>query len=718
MPIAQALRSGLLASILLCVAASSAALTLGHSNGVPLIGRLLDVTIPVTLDGASQAGELCPEADVFMGESKVEAGRITVRVEPGTAGNVAVRVRTSRPVDEPVVTINLRLACTQQITRRYVLLSEQPGEIAAPVTGFTQAPAPVAAAPRAASGGQADSGSFPASRAPATASGRGGSVATRGRASRAADAQERVAAASSRGAAASRAERALPQRGSDRNRVTSRLKMDLLDAAPARDPQLRSSPELTTAPSTSEQVRAQAAALWRALNAQPEDLLRDLQRVQALENDLKGLRSMVAANDRTLLELRQELEQARQQRTLTLAVIALLLLLLSAGVVTWWLRRGERSGSETWWSGRGVAAPAVDAGAAGRIMDVDLQIDESMFKSLKESPPIYPPMRDKEPGKGPLAPAPTTAAAPIAAADRASSSGFHSGFHSSFQGSQAASMRMVKAEELVDIQQQADFFMSLGQADQAVAVLENHIRNNVETSALVWLDLLAIYRAIRRPADYEALRTEFHRVFNADVPAYDVTPTVSGGLEDYPRALTRIAALWPSAKVMDLIEESIFRRPGGDGEPFDLEAYRELVMLYNVGREVVQPDTDVPEGWSDAESETANQYETAMQPLSVARDGSQPPDVSLDSLQEVDESALLEPLDLTGLDQMLDPKTPRPSPRLGLDIDLSSEPPVAGPPAAVPDNSIDFELVDPDPGAKPQLEPDEQKGDEPDPKKQ
>ena len=38
-------------------------------------------------------------------------------------------------------------------------------------------------------------------------------------------------------------------------------------------------------------------------------------------------------------------------------------------------------------------------------------------------------------------------------------------------------MRMVKAEELVDIQQQADFFMSLGQADQAIEVLrETHIR--------------------------------------------------------------------------------------------------------------------------------------------------------------------------------------------------------------------------------------------------
>ena len=44
------------------------------------------------------------------------------------------------------------------------------------------------------------------------------------------------------------------------------------------------------------------------------------------------------------------------------------------------------------------------------------------------------------------------------------------------------------------------------------------------------------------------------------------------GLEDYPRALTRIAALWPSSNGMEVIEESVFRslapptktvRPGG-----------------------------------------------------------------------------------------------------------------------------------------------------------
>ena len=284
--------------------------------------------------------------------------------------------------------------------------------------------------------------------------------------------------------------------------------------------------------------------------------------------------------------------------------------------------------------------------------------------------------------------------------------------HPSFQHSHMASMRMVKAEELVDIQQQADFFMSLGQSEHAIEVLESHIHNNTETSALVWLDLLAIYRSLKRRQDYDLLRADFQRVFNAEVPAYDSTPTVSGGLQDYPRALTRITALWPSPKVMDVIEESIFRKPGMAGaEAFDLEAYRELVMLYNLGREVVR-DAAAPVGdLALSEPAKSSFFETSIQPLSVSRD-TRPPVTGLGELDsgpggETDLGDLLEPpLDLallgdddqgpltTGREFDVDPQVPRPSPRLGLDIDLTT-PPEPDRRVGADSSSIDFELSEP-----------------------
>jgi hypothetical protein len=375
---------------------------------------------------------------------------------------------------------------------------------------------------------------------------------------------------------------------------------------------------------------------------------------------------------------------------------------------------------------------------------MDLRVDESMFESLKKPPrmPVMPSAAALARTQA-LRPVPPPAETPVTAPEitpaPTTAERTPSGFHSSFQSSAMASMRMVKAEELVDIQQQADFFMSLGQTEQAIEVLESHIQHNTETSALVWLDLLAIYRALHRREDYEMLRGDFQRVFNAEVPAYDSTPTVSGGLEDYPRALTRIAALWPSPKVMDVIEESIFRKPGGEGaEPFDLEAYRELVMLYNLRRDVVgsepPPSVHGDDSVSDAPRSAFN--ETSMQPLSVSRGGVAPvrqeqsrrdgvPDSGQDSIMDstpgqtglgdisdiIDVDSMLFDSDMdtrtgprTTGNEFMDPQVPRPSPRLGLDIDLSAPAEPARKPRGDDEgkdtgkdkgNGIDFDLFEP-----------------------
>lgn len=710
----QHLRRALVTSVLLGAAFGTVALTIGRSRGVALIGRPLDVSIPVTLDNAGQASELCPEADVFQGDTRVDASRVTALVENASGVGATVRVRSSVAVDEPVVTVYLRLGCNQKNTRRYILLAEEPGDFVPPAAAVAAAPqaAPVlpVAAPVAARD-RAESRTEPR----AALESRNTSRARR----------NAETAMSPRGAVVARLEtsqapergREQPQRRASNARGgRSRLQVDLLDLSPAQDPQLRVTPGLAGAPSTDAAVRAQAAALWRAINAQPEDVLRDLQRVQALETDVNGLRTLVAGNDRTLQELRTQLSEARQERTLTLVAIALLALLLAAVVVTWWLRRGERAGSGEWWRRSDAAGPAqasvaareMPSGVPARAREMDLRVDESMFESLKQGARAA-----AGTASAPVAAAAVTAAAITATASAASPAATHappaSNFRSSIQSPE--SMRMVKAEELVDIQQQADFFMSLGQTDQAIEVLATHIRNHVETSALVWLDLLAIYRALKRREDYELLRADFQRVFNAEVPDYDTTPTMSGGLEDYPRALSRIAALWPSPKVMGVIEESIFRKPGMGGEPFDLEAYRELVMLYNLGREVVQPEEaeEAAPDWSVSEPVKPNFFETSMQPLSVKRRGEPPSrlDFDMDSEPggETNLGHILEqPFEMdsmrydeeevrTTVGEGLDPQVPRPSPRLGLDIDLSAG---ADEDRRAPvDSHIDFELSEP-----------------------
>jgi hypothetical protein len=169
-------------------------------------------------------------------------------------------------------------------------------------------------------------------------------------------------------------------------------------------------------------------------------------------------------------------------------------------------------------------------------------------------------------------------------------SGTRSGFgQSDFGHSSFSNSRYVAAEELFDIQEQADFFMSLDQPEQAIEVLKNHITDSVETSALAYMDLFDIYHQLERTQEYSELREEFNQVFNAQVPNFQDYGQKTDGLEAYPVALQNIQRYWPGLQTLDVIEESIFRQPDAQIPPFDMLAYRELMMLYALAKELNKP---------------------------------------------------------------------------------------------------------------------------------
>jgi hypothetical protein len=148
--------------------------------------------------------------------------------------------------------------------------------------------------------------------------------------------------------------------------------------------------------------------------------------------------------------------------------------------------------------------------------------------------------------------------------------------------------RSVATEELFDMQQQVEFFISLGQFDQAIEVLQTHLSGHEGDSPLIYLDLLKLYHEQGKRNDYMALQGRFNRLFNGSAPDFDGYSTSRRGLERYGNTLRAIQALWPQPAVVELLERSILQKtPGDRTEVFDLEAYRELLLLYGIAREVV-----------------------------------------------------------------------------------------------------------------------------------
>jgi hypothetical protein len=149
-----------------------------------------------------------------------------------------------------------------------------------------------------------------------------------------------------------------------------------------------------------------------------------------------------------------------------------------------------------------------------------------------------------------------------------------------------APARDVSIEELIDLEQQAEFFVVLGQDDAAIDLLMDHLRTDGSNSPLPYLKLLEIYRRRGDRPAYERIRERFHNRFNGYAPAWDSELNLGRALEDYPGVLARLEQVWPRPlDAMAELEALLFRR--SRGELFDLPAYREVLFLYSLARDLL-----------------------------------------------------------------------------------------------------------------------------------
>jgi pilus assembly protein FimV len=246
-------------------------------------------------------------------------------------------------------------------------------------------------------------------------------------------------------------------------------------------------------------------------------------------------------------------------------------------IVLLW-RMARRAAAPAWWG----ETPSRGEGGPTR--------PSSLRALLEEEPDV-----DSVPPRRRSANSTSFGAATFAAVEPDDDSGFGEPEPQPARTPDGAPVRPVNTEELFDVQQQSDFFLSLGQHDQAIAVLREHIATSPGTSALAYLDLLRIFHSLGRKEDYARLAEEFERAFNADVPAFENFNETGKGLEHYRSTLARIESQWPAPGTLALIEELIFRKPGAhEDEAFDLAAYQELLLLYSVAKEVIDPNSAPP----------------------------------------------------------------------------------------------------------------------------
>ena len=452
-------------------------------------------------------------------------------------------------------------------------------------------------------------------------------------------------------------------------------------ARAAKAGNLRATPRFLYLPDAPDPVRrAAAAALWSALDPAAEDAQREAKRgAKDMEAALAALREQAAQNRRPLLEMRSRIGAGPRQplrQSAGLCPGALLFLALICMFLLWRLAR--RASAPAWW-GDAPPRPATRAGRGphGGLLDDEMDLDaepsevrggQHRPQDLRADP--FAPLESARRRRRPRQRAPRAAAA----------SGPTGRRRAGAAGQHRRAVRRPAAIRLLPVAGPTSTRPSRCCAS-----------TSRPTPARARWPISTCCASIT-PSTARKTTAAWPR--NSNAPS---TPTcrpsrftqAGKGLEHYRSALARIEALWPAPGTLALIEELVFRKPGGhDDGAFDLAAYQELLLLYSVAKEVIDPASASPAAFEPnafADTIAREGPPTATSPMEIERppaamqDGPVlPPSIYGSIDQGMQHETVMDPdaqlpaaRPVTATPPVLRP-TPAPAPRPDLDMDLGA----------------------------------------------
>ncbi len=545
---------------LLITASVSHALTLDDMHGAVLLGHGLDVSVQVRHNLGEDVSLACFTAEVYYADTRQPTPRISVR-EPAPDQPIqatVVRIQLSELINEPVVTVVLTAACGAGTIRSYVLLADMPppnpnpdSRTTAPLLGAA-AIAPVV--PQTSN--TLNALHLPGASLPQLPTDQTLPLIHRGR-------------------------------SSTGKKSRSNIKTHISPDAHAPGAHSTGKSTLKLDPWFSDRMDSVGSSM---LFAPTEDTLLHAKTMASLQTEINSLRAQALSNQASLQELRMQLQLAHGQyvsRWVVYGAGVLMLVVLASVVWLWQRQRQLGAGGNAWWHGPEDDNPAtvlqvrpadsatfattialqsapVPAGAAA----VKSEVDSSVANTLSQSKVDI----DIATGQSTLSasdPAPQTP-------------------------SNDDEDRCLGSEYIMDIRQQADFFVSLGQVERAMDILCRHLDERSDPHPLVFLDLLALYHSLNLKADFAVQTKNFMRCFNCTVPDFEHFTNEGNDLESYTNVVSKIVRLWPGQPAMSMLDHCIYRGTEKSPDPFDLAAFRDLLTLRCLAEVVVTTEGLAP----------------------------------------------------------------------------------------------------------------------------
>lgn len=140
-----------------------------------------------------------------------------------------------------------------------------------------------------------------------------------------------------------------------------------------------------------------------------------------------------------------------------------------------------------------------------------------------------------------------------------------------------------------DILDQAEVFMAHGHGDLAVHLLQEHLREAPTESPVPWLLLLDLLHREGNTDGYDAASAECRRHFNINLAGHPISQDSEPGpgLEAYPHLLEQLVKVWNTPGIDAFFQDLIYDNRGGTRMGFEPGAYREILLLRAISRDVL-----------------------------------------------------------------------------------------------------------------------------------
>lgn len=620
----------------------------GHAAGLgPLrvqseLGQPLRASVTLLGEDAAELDANCVKARIESSDGVfIVAPQVSVTRDPSAAIQLSTRIG----INEPAVTIQLGIGCAMPVSRSYQILLDPvviaPATTEAQPTQPSLPPSKALASPVRTPGAESRAGG-------ATTDAKDAPPRRRQRAA-AAENKSRTVAPSVFADAAPMPPKAepapanaqsIPAKSKTRKAGRSVLKLSadetplvIGDAAP----RLRMTDSLSI---VATEADAQKLAEVRAAQAQFAALMRD-------ENPLQNSEERVKATQAELQALKAQAEKLKQQRQADQAALVTLqsesfsfnwiiglgaVLLVCLAAIIWLLWRfydiRKRSAQSSWQDNvadlqtrRADLAPLETDSAFsstvfntatfgetqfGDTVPVDTECDK-ITNSIEELPTIidlnpssefwFDAPKDTHPAPAAPAPAGQAGKRPTIAERRAEKKDKTPPAAAPDTAAPPPRSRVrdvvdelgLKAEELADVMQLAELWVSLNDPKRAIQILEPLSELEHPESPAPWIYLLDLYRATGDRVKYEDVQRRFEHSFNAKIPQWEDADAAAAGpsraLEDFPHIVEAICERWESNNIVPYLEQLLLKSRDDGRDGFDLSVYRDIIQLISLASE-------------------------------------------------------------------------------------------------------------------------------------